>query len=159
MPKATSADVMNEGFRAEMFGAGFATPADFTTFVQSLVDAAGNWAAAKIGTVIYGASSTGYAFDCLKRAEVCFASARLWKRRVGFADSAVAISNESNAYLNRREYLAHEAASWECAQHSLAEAMSALGIDPSALGDVPQMATGYIETGRYPQSSEAPINV
>ncbi len=157
MPKATIQHLKNEGFRVDMFGAGM-TALEFDTFLQEPIDEAGNWAAEQIGVALYTATGAGYAFDCIKRAEVCFASAQLWKKRVAFADSQPSVELQASEYLNRREYFAHERAMWECAQSNLAEAMRILGLDASALSGVPAFASGFIETGSFPLSSTGALN-
>ena len=82
MPKATVPDLQEEGWRAEQFGGGFATPVDFAAYLATVIDEAGRWATAKIGAVLYAATVTpSYAFDCLKRAELCLAAMRQCKRR------------------------------------------------------------------------------
>ena len=157
MPKAIIQNLKDEGFRAEQFGA--ETGFDFDAFLTTLTAEAGRWAESKVGATLYAATvADSFAFDCLVRAETCHAAARLWKRRAGFVDSNAQLGRESPLYLERREYLAHAAAAMDCANGALADALRDLGLDASVLGDVPAMASGYIETGRYPISSAAPLN-
>ncbi len=157
MAKATIQNVKDEGFRADQFSGLTAT---FDAFLTEVVDEAGRWAAAMLGTTAYAAQvSPSYGFDLVKRAEICFAASRLWKRRAGFFDANAHVGLQSPEYLERREYLAHAERAWQCALDILAEAMRYLGLDPGALADVPAMATGMIETGRYPATAEARLNV
>lgn len=157
MSKATIQNVQDEGFRAEQFGGEAAF--DFDAFLTALVGEAGRWAQAKVGATLYAATTAdSYAFDCLARAETCFAASRLWKRRAGFHDSSAQVGREGGQYLERREYLAHADAAMNCANAALADALRELGVDVNVIGDAPAMASGYIETGRFAVTSAAPLN-
>ena len=157
MAKATIQNVKDEGFRADQFSGLTAT---FDAFLTEVVDEAGRWAAAMLGATAYAAQvAPSYGFDLVKRAEICFAASRLWKRRAGFFDANAHIGLESPEYIERREYLAHASGAYACALSVLGEAMRLLGLDPGVLSDVPAMATGMIETGRFPATQEARLNV
>lgn len=157
MAKATIQNVKDEGFRPDQFSG---LTASFDAFLTDVVDEAGRWAEAMIGATLYAAQTApSYAFDLIKRAELCYAVARLWKRRAGFFDASAHIGLESPEYLERREYLAHASGAYACALSVLGEAMRLLGLDPGVLSDVPAMATGMIETGRFPATQEARLNV
>jgi hypothetical protein len=157
MPKATIQNVKDEGFRTEQFGGIGAT---FDAYLTPIVDEAGRWTEASLGASLYAAQTNpSRAFDLLKRAEVCYASATLWKRRAAFIDSGATHNMQAPQYLERREYLAHAQAAMDCATSSLSQVMGLLGVSTGALDGVPAFATGYIETGRFPQTSPAPLNV
>ena len=157
MAKTTRAELQNEGWRNTQFG-GMASAA-FDTFLDGVVTEAGAWAQAKIGAATYDAVTAGtHAHYALARAERYFAGSLLWKRRAGFADSQATNGLQGSEYLNRREYLASAKTAMECALDALTEAARELGVDLAGAGDIPAMASGYIETGRYSQTSTAALN-
>ncbi len=159
MSKATTTNVRDEGFRAVQFGGAFADDAAFNTYLSELLTEAENWLKAQLGAAIYDAATApSYGFDCLKRAELCFVSGRLWKRRAAFLDSQGNTGLQQSAYLERREYLAHAQSAADCAGEWLAKAAKTLGVDIDDFDGVGGFATGYIETGPFPQSSAEPLN-
>ena len=158
MSKATPTDARNEGWRDSQFGGGFADAAAFDTYLQSALDEAANWASAKVGAALYAATTSGYGLDLLKRAELCFTAARLWRRRASFFDSQANQGLEKSAADERRAYLKHADDAWQCAQDVLAEALRELGVDLDALSGLPQISIGHIETGPFPLHSAEAIN-
>lgn len=142
MGKAAAQNLTDAGFRAEQFG----TPADFAAYVGAILADASTWASAAVGTTTY-ANATGLAELNLKRAEIAFAKAELWRRRAAFIDANAESSLETAnvAYLNRREYLAHATAADDEAQRYIDLVLS--GGDVTALGG--GVAMGYAETGPF----------
>lgn len=153
MSKASTADLLEEGFKPEQFGFDANSPADWSDpggYLSKLIAEAGRWAENRIGSAAYaGVAVSTFANDCLLRAEVQYARALLFKRRVAFFDSAATVGRELPAYAERRGYADDAKRSMECAEEFIAEAQRALGIDP-----VPTLAgtgasVGVVETGRY----------
>lgn len=159
MSKATTTDLREEGWRADQFGGDFANPAAFDAYLTTVLGEASRWAEQQIGAANYAAATApSYLFDCLKRAERCYANAELWKRRAKFLDSQGNTGLEQSDYLNRREYYAHANESWDCAQDSMRRALRAAGVDPSVMDDIPGFAVGHIETGPFPINSTGALN-
>lgn len=154
MSKASTADLLEEGFKPEQFGFDTNTPAGWADpggYLAKLVSEAGRWAESRIGTAVYaGVSAATFANDCLLRAEVQYARAILFKRRVAFFDSAATLSSALPAYAERRGYADDAKRSMECAEEWIAEAQRALGLDPSATLAGTGASVGLVETGRYP---------
>jgi hypothetical protein len=142
MGKAAAQDLINAGFRAEQFG----MPADFSAYVTAIVTDASTWASAAVGTTTY-ANATGLPLLNLKRAEIAFTKAELWRRRAAFIDANAesAMETANTAYLNRREYLAQAAAADDEAQRYLDLVLS--NGDATALGG--GVAMGYAESGPF----------
>jgi len=156
--KATIADVTNEGFQAVNFG----SPSTFATaggIIDTLLTRASNWASTKVTAANYAATTTGYVFDCLLRAEVAYVSQVLWLRRVAFLDGSATVGLESDkkaTLLQKARDLADDA---QCDQTFwIGEAQRALGLDVQA--DIPGTgaSTGIIETGMMPQTITAARN-
>lgn len=157
MPKASVTDLQAEGFNAKNFAL-TAGPA-WDAYLQSVVEEAGAWASYKVGADLYaGAVNPAYPFFALRRAELCFASMLLWRRRVGFLDGNATTDHGEGAPADRREMLAHMQSAMDCANSNLLEAMQALGVDPAANGDGLGTCVGFIETGRFPLSSTGALN-
>ncbi len=143
MGKAAAQDLIDAGFRAEQYG----TPADFSAYVTAILVDASTWASAAVGTTTY-ANAAGLSLLNLKRAEIAFAKAELWRRRAAFIDANAesALETANLAYLNRREYLAQATAADDEAQRYIDLVLS--GGD--ALATVGGIAMGYAETGPFP---------
>ncbi|HZP85861.1 MAG TPA: hypothetical protein VFB54_03510 [Burkholderiales bacterium] len=158
--KATISDVTAEGFRAEQFG----SPVDFTAgdgYIDTLLKRASNWSTQRLGDGNYAAATDpSYAFDALVRAEVAYVSEILWTRRASFLDgnANVALADDQRAKLIAQYYLNASNAESDAA-YWIAEAQRVYGIDPSANIGGTGVSTGYIETGRFPQTSPDPLNV
>lgn len=153
-PKATIADLTDEGFTTSQFGGApdFETPT--TGYLGKVLVSAGLWVESKCGAAVYAALPAGsYAEDCARKAEVMYASAVLFRRRYTFvesnASSAMAKDNASVlAELRRKADTAlQDATYW------LGEALRASGVDDAALYGGSALATGIVETGRYPLTS------
>lgn len=142
MGKAAAQDLIDAGFRAEQFG----TPADFSAYLTAILGDASTWASAAVGTTTY-ANASGLAELNLKRAEIAFAKAELWRRRAAFIDGNAesALETANLAYLNRREYLAQAAAADDEAQRYIDLVLA--GGDATALGG--GVAMGYAESGPF----------
>lgn len=155
--KATIADVQNEGFQAMMFGSpvNFATPGGV---IDTLLDRASNWAQAKVGTSNY-ADATGYAEDCLVRAEIAYASQSLWVRRIGFLDAAVTVGLDA---ANKAALLSQSRRSADSAEADatfwIGEAQRSLGVDVQADLYGTGVSSGRVETGMYPQVDGGALN-
>ncbi|HPG93673.1 MAG TPA: hypothetical protein PLR28_03855 [Dokdonella sp.] len=154
MAKATIQNMLDEGFRPEQFGfQGSATSGwnNAGGYLDLVVSEAGLWAADKVGTSVYAAvADPSYALNCLRRAEIEFGRATLFKRRVAFFDSAAHIGLQSPLYAERRGYAADAERAMECAWYFIAEAQRALGIDPSSTMAGTGASLGVVETGRFP---------
>lgn len=160
MSKATTTDLREEGWRADQFGGGFANGAAFDAYLTTVLGEASRWVEAKLGTATYAAAvSPSYLFDTLKRAELCFAAARLWKRRATFLDSQGNTGLDQSAAAERSAYLRQANAAMECAEAALVEGLRLAGVDPEVLGTVSGFAIGHIETGPFPISSTGALNV
>ena len=155
MPQATAQHLRDEGWRVEQFG-GALTPMQFDAYLDAVCIEAGRWAGHYIGSADYAAlPANSYATDCVRRAEVLFCNARLWKRRAAFFDSGAA-HNEQHEYLERREYLKHAEDIMACAESALTDAMRALGLPVDGIGaDWAGMASGIVETGPLPPTQVA----
>lgn len=156
MPKATVQKLRDEGWRVEQFG-GALDATQFDAYLGDVLAEAGRWAEHHLGVANYAAVGAGnYVHDILVRAELAFCAARFWKRRASFFDSQAHAELQTSEALERREYLAHAKTMIGCAEAALAEAMQTLGLDPGNLGaDWAGMASGIVETGRFPPSMMA----
>jgi hypothetical protein len=157
MAKLTAQNLQDDGWNLAQFGAGFANDAAFGAWLTAIADEAGRWAEAKVGAGPYGAA-IGYVEDCLRRAELYYAQAHLWRRRAVHFDAQGQAGLETSASGERRGYLGHANSAATLATDALAEAMIALGLDPTGLQEIGAMSVGHIETGRYPPHSAEAIN-
>lgn len=151
--KASAADLLEEGFKPEQFGFDAANAAGWSDpggYLAKVVDEAGRWTANYVGAAAYAAVAVDtYTNDCLLRAEVQYARAILFKRRIAFFDSAATVSNELPAYAERRGYAEDAQRAMECAEDYLAKALRALGIDAATSLPGTGSSVGMVETGRY----------
>lgn len=150
MPKVTIQDVTDAGFRAEQFG----TPADWATanagYVARVIADAATTVEARVGATAYAAAgSSGAGFLRLKRAELCWVKAELWRRRAAFLDSNAFTAKEGNpsAAAERTSYLKHADAADDCYLHNI-DLFTTEG-DATALGS--GASIGYVESGPYPR--------
>lgn len=157
MAKATIQNVLDEGFRPEQFGfqpdalTGWNAPGGY---VDTIVTEAGLWAADKVGSAVYAATTTpSYALNCLRRAEVEYCRATLFKRRIAFFDSSAHVGLQTALHAERRGYAADAERAMDCAWYFIAEAQRALGIDPSTTMTGTGASMTVVETGRYPSSA------
>lgn len=154
-PKSTIQALLDEGFTAD----GFGSPADFTTdgtgYLARLLTLAGAWVAQRVGQTNYDATTDGYAFQQMARAETMYASAVLWQRRTKFMDGAAAAGLQADQY-KVIQYLQKQAdAAIQAAFDSVAEAMRALGLDAADATPGSNLSSTTVETGRFP-SQQAP---
>lgn len=154
MAYATTADINDDGWRADQFGGAVA---DWPAYVGRVIDDAAAWAGAKMGGAYAGLS--GYALTCVRSAERAYVGAVLSRRRVAFVDSAAAGELGRQAYLERRGYADDAGRLMELAHAHLREAMAELGVATDALNDAPAFAVGHIETGTFPPTSTEALNV
>lgn len=147
MPKATIQDVTDAGFRAEQFG----TPADWPTagtgYVARVLADAATWVADRVGQDAYDAATSGAQALRLKRAELCWTKAELWRRRAAFLDANAfrALEGNPSAAAERTSYLKHAEEAETCALNNVDLFQS--GGDSAALGS--GAAVGYVETGPF----------
>lgn len=155
MAKATTNDIEARGFKPGGFGA----PADWSAYLTELLDAAGNWAAYKLGATAYAAAtSPGYAFDMIVTAECCHASMHLWKRRIAFLDANANIENGQSDSARMRTYRDQADQAEQCAIAALDQAADALGVTRPSAADQGAFSIGHVETGRYPLNSTVALN-
>lgn len=143
MSKASAQDLIDAGFRAAQFG----TPADFSVYLAPLLADATVWVTDAIGSATYAAANDGIVALRIKRAEICYVKAELWRRRASFIDGNAqsALEGSAGMYLDRREYLAHATEADACAQFNVDLINN--GGDTQAIGS--GVAMGYAETGPF----------
>lgn len=147
-PKATTADLLDEGFTAVLFGV---VDADFSTWLARVLKSAGLWVEQKCGVAVYAAMpADSYAEDCARKAEVAYASAVLFRRRYTNVDSSVVNGLQKDQAMLLAELRKKEAAALLDANYWLGEAMRASGVDDAGLYDGSGVTSGVVETGRYP---------
>lgn len=142
-------DIEDAGFRAEQFG----TPEDWSTdmggYLARVISRAEQWARGRLGETAYDAATIGPTFEQIRTAELCWASATLWKRRAGFIDSNAVSSLERMAYLDRREFEAQADRAMQCAEDNIALALGGGSVHGSAL------AFASVESGPFQPSQLA----
>lgn len=148
MAKVTVQDVTDAGFRPEQFG----TPSDFadatTGYVARIIVDAAIWVQAQVGASVYTAAAGGSIDELrLKRAELCYVKAELWRRRAAFLDSNAQSSLEggSGVYLERREFLQHAKDADNCAQFNVDVINNGGDVSASEGG----ISLGHAETGPF----------
>lgn len=117
MAKIAIQDITDAGFRPEQFG----TPGDFavagTGYLARLIDDAAMWCSGAVGDAAY-AAATGIGALRLKKAELCYCKAELWRRRAAFLDANAmsalgeAVSRERLAYLKHADEAQAGAVFW-----------------------------------------------
>lgn len=155
-PKATIADLQDEGFVAAQFG----MPADFdapaTGYLARVLKSASLWVEQKCGPSVYGAMPTdSYAEDSARQAEVQYASMVLFRRRYAYYESNAAIGSSKDEAMVLAELRRKADAALQNALYWLGESLRASDVDDSSLYDGSGMAAGVVETGRYPLTSAA----
>lgn len=149
--KATVADLQDEGFVDAQFGvpADFATPT--TGYLARVLTSAGLWVEQKCGAAVYAAMPSGsYAEDCARKAEVQYASAELFRRRYSFVEGSAASASNKDQSMVLAELRKKAAEALQDATYWLGEACRAAGVDDAPLYDGSGLASGIVETGRYP---------
>lgn len=150
MPKVTIQDVTDAGFNAKQFG----TPADWSTagtgYVARLLADAETYVSDRVGSAAYAAASGAQALR-LKRAELCYAKAELWRRRAAFLDANAFTAREGNpsAANERKSYLEHAMQAEECLLSNI-DLFTSEG-DSTALGSGASL--GSVETGPFSTAS------
>ncbi len=151
-PKATTADLQDEGFTATQFG-GLAA-ADFLAYLTRVITSASLWVEQKCTAAAYAAMPAGsYAEDSARQAETNYAAAVLFRRRIVFYEANAASGNNKDEAMVLAELRKHHDARLQDANYWLGEAMRAMGIDESTLYDGTGVVSGFVETGRYPLST------
>lgn len=159
--KATAQDIVDEGFREELFGA----PAGFfDTWLPRLLLDAELWARLQIGDAAYdsavvnaGTTPLRAAWSKLVQAEVHFAVSHIWRRRMVVVEANAVASLSGLEYLNRREYLAHSDDAMARAWAALREAGDHLGVAVPDAYEGSAIAVGHVETGRFPAASSTAV--
>lgn len=145
--KVTQQDIDDAGFRAEQFGIAPGGSAAWTSYISRLIARAELWARGRFGAGYDAVASGTPQHEHLRSAELCWASAQLWKRRAAFIDSNAASSLERLAYQDRREFEAQADRAMACAEEHIA-----LAIDPAAPagtgGALAHVVTGPWATAR-----------
>lgn len=158
--KATAQDIVDEGFREELFGA----PAGFfDTWLPRLLLDAELWARLQIGDAAYdsavvnaGTTPLRAAWSKLVQAEVYLTVARLWERRVVTVEGN-AVQGLEDPGANRAAYLEHAAAYTTKAWAALREAGDHLGVAVPDAYEGSAIAVGHVETGRFPAASSTAV--
>lgn len=154
MAYATTADINDDGWRADQFGGAVA---DWPAYVTRVIDDAAAWAGAKMGSAYAGL--TGYALACARNAERLYVGAVLSRRRAAFFDSAAVGELAKVGAAERRGYVDDSGRLMELAHAHLRDAMNTLGVSTESLNDAPAFAVGHIETGLFPPTSTEALNV
>lgn len=147
MAKAKATDLIAQGFQPEQFGMkqGDEWIGD-EGFLATLVGEAGRWAAARIGSAYATVPTPSFTEDCIRKAEIQYAAAELFRRRIAYFDSAAHVALQNPAHAERKGYENDAARAWEAACGWLSEAQRELGIDVTGS---PVASMGVIETGRF----------
>ncbi|MFO0293802.1 MAG: hypothetical protein ACK51F_10720 [Rhodospirillales bacterium] len=158
--KATAQDIVDEGFREELFGA----PAGFfDTWLPRLLLDAELWARLQIGDAAYdsavvnaGTTPMRAAWSKLVQAEVYITVARLWERRVVTVEGN-AVQGLEDPGANRAAYLAHADTYRSRAWAEMREAGDHLGVAVPDAYEGSAIAVGHVETGRFPAASSTAV--
>lgn len=154
-PKATIADLQDEGFTAAQFG----MPADFATstgYLARVLKSASLWVEQKCGAAVYAAMVDGsYAEDSARQAEVQYAAMVLYRRRYAYYESNAASGSNKDEAMVLAELRRQAEAALQNALYWLGEALRASNVDDSGLYDGSGMAAGTVETGRYPPTTSS----
>lgn len=155
-PKATIADLKDEGFVASQFGGAPDFETATTGVLARVLVSAGLWVESKCGVAAYAAMPDGsYAEDCARKAEVMYASAVLFRRRYTFVESNASRAMDKDNATVLAELRRKADTALQDATYWLGEALRASGVDDAALYGGSALATGIVETGRYPLTSGA----
>ncbi|HET6805320.1 MAG TPA: hypothetical protein VFH59_07775 [Frateuria sp.] len=155
MAKASINDVLDEGFNTQQFGA----PGDWsdpaTGYLARVLANAGRWVEAKMGAPVYAAlAADSYANDCAAKAEVQYASAELFRRRYAFVEAGASAGMNKDQATLLAELRRKSAEALQNATYWLGEALRASGVDDGVVYEGSGLASGMVETGRYPPISE-----
>lgn len=150
MPKVTIQDVTDAGFRALQFG----TPVDWATpangYLARVIADADIWISDRVGIAAYAAATLAdqpAQFLRLKRAELCWVKAELWRRRAAFLDANAfsALEGNPSASTERTSYLKHAMEADECVLNNL----ELFYTDGDAIAVGSGASIGYVESGPY----------
>jgi hypothetical protein len=150
MPKVTIQDVTDAGFKPAQFG----TPTDWATvetgYVARLIAEAATMVGDRVGATAYAAATAAdqpAQFQRLRRAELCYVSAELWRRRAAFLDANAfsALEGNPSASTERKSYLQHAQEAEACLLSNIDLFQS--GGDSAALGSGARI--GVVETGPF----------
>jgi len=136
--KATTAQLTEAGWDAKQFG----DPADFTAYLQSLLDTVAAMVRDIVGASTYDAAMDGLTFTRLQQLELALSEAALWRRRAAFMDSSVAAYRGSEIEYSR--LIARYYANADQADGRAAELYRALGVTPPGSGG---LSGGVLQTG------------
>lgn len=141
--KLTLQDIEDAGFRPEQYG----SPGDWEStdppgYVARLLHDAELWARGAFGAGYDAVAPNTPTWQNLRRAELCYASHVLWKRRAAFIDSNAVTALDNLVHADRREYEAQAARALACAEESMA---LAVGAGPVASGG----GLAYAESGPW----------
>ena len=151
-PKADIADILDEGWSAEMFG-NPASWSDAGGYLDKVLQDASRWAEKKISAPVYAEVGAGtYAMDCLIKCEVQYTNAVLFRRRIAFSDMSVQAGlQERGKYDPIKSANDNADAALERARFWLAEAQRDQGMptEPTGTG----VSSGFVQSGRFPIAS------
>lgn len=155
-PKASTDDLQDEGFVAAQFGQDEST---FVAYLTRVLVSASLWVEQKCTPVVYALLDVStYAGDSARRAEVAYCSAVLFRRRYAQVDAAVVNGLNKDQALLLAELRKKEADALQDATYWLGESLRAAGVDDAALYDGSAMASGTVETGRYPLTTGSAVS-
>ncbi|MCD7096940.1 hypothetical protein [Stenotrophomonas sp. MMGLT7] len=136
--KISIQDITDAGFRAAQFGTPDGEGAQSWDgaggYLDRVIARAEQWSRGRFGGRYDAVDVDTPAGEYLRAAELCWASAQLWKRRAAFIDANAVSSLEALAYRDREQFLDAAERAMACAEEQMA-----LAIDPdqpagSALG-------------------------
>lgn len=159
--KATAQDLIDAGFGPDQFGA----VTDWLgTFLPDILLLSELWARTALGEPAYDAATptaltlpNKHAAALIRRAETYHGAAELWRRRAAAVDRNAVAGLSDQAFLNRREYLAHAVEAESTARDLLSRAGEVLGIviDDASPGSA--LSVGHVESGRFPTTSTTAV--
>ena len=124
--KITAQDIDDAGFKPAQFGMASASPNNWAEptaakpYIDRLLGRVEAWARGRFTGDYDATATTTLTGERLRAAELCWASAQLWKRRAAFIDANAVSSMDNLAYLDRREFEAQATRAFECADDNLA---------------------------------------
>lgn len=145
MPKATIANADQLGFHSEQFG----NPADWTTdpdgYLDLILQDVGQDVEAAVGASTYAAASdASHNFSYLRRAELKFVEAELWRRLEAFESSNLRIGKADDKPTASSRYLKNA---------DKAETMGERYLSKVTASDTESgVAAGIVESGSFPVS-------
>lgn len=123
-------------------------------YLQRVLDEASRWVSSSIGATLYDAQTQGSAFGWIVSAEVYYANAVLFRRRITQVDAAAVAGLQSSVKVDPLKALRRQAEiTLTNAQTCLANAMTELGLDASPSLPGTGMRSSTLVTGRYAEAS------